>query len=370
MTTSEPIPYFDLTRQYAHYQADWFKEIEHLGRTGNFILGNAVAELETKLADYLGVKHAITVANGTDALVIALRALGIGRGDAVIVPDFTFYASVEAVSLVGAEPRFVDIELDDFNISSGKIQAAIDERVKAIMPVHLFGLPANINEICTIGEQHSIPVIEDAAQAFGSLINGKYSGAVGTIGCFSFYPTKIIGAYGDGGMITTDRDDLAATIKLLRNHGTTGPNRHDLIGCNSRLDAVQAVLLGLKLKSVNEMIERRRQLAARYFQNLTDCDIVLPTVPTRRSHVYNIFTIRSSHRDRITSALIANRIGHQIYYPMPIHKQAAYQHLGLTDAEYPASVQASREVVSLPLYPNMPDSHVDRVCEVIRGALD
>ena len=204
MPNSTNIPYFDLTQQFASYRKAWLEEIERLGQTGNFILGSAVNQLESELADFLGVKHAVTVANGTDAIVIALRAIGVGSGDTVIVPNFTFYASVEAVSLVGAEPRVVDICQDDFNVDPQKIREAVDDRVKAILPVHLFGLPANMKEIYSIGQEYGIPVIEDVAQAFGSVYRKAFGGSTGDFGCFSFYPTKVLGAYGDGGMITTN----------------------------------------------------------------------------------------------------------------------------------------------------------------------
>ncbi len=370
MMSEEKIPYFDLTRQFAHYRESWLEEIRQLGQTGSFILGDAVSKVEAELAGFLGVRHVVTVANGTDAIVIALRAAGVEHGDVVIVPNFTFYASVEAVSLVGAEPRLVDISLDDFNIDPEKIREVMDERVRAIIPVHLYGLPADMVEIRAIGDQYGIPIIEDVAQAFGSGCNAIYSGGIGDFGCYSFYPTKVLGLYGDGGMIVTNCDEHNEQLRLLRNHGIVGPNLHQLIGCTSRLDAVKAVLLSLKLKSVNQAIERRRELANHYRRLLRSCDVTLPSDLPDRRHVFNIFTVRTPKRDRIAAALKANNIGYQIYYPMPVHKQLPYQGLGHLDEEFPASMQASSEVISLPLYPEMPDAHVDRVCRVIRNALD
>ena len=370
MPNSTNIPYFDLTKQFANYRTAWLEEIERLGQTGNFILGSAVNQLESELADYLGVNHVVTVANGTDAIVIALRAIGIGSGDTVIVPNFTFYASVEAISLVGARPRLVDICQDDFNVDPQKIREAIDDRVKAILPVHLFGLPANMKEICSIGEEYDIPVIEDAAQAFGSIYGDKFGGNIGDFGCFSFYPTKVLGAYGDGGMITTNCEESAEKVRLLRNHGITGPNQHDLIGCTSRLDAIQAVLLSLKLKSVSQAIKRRRELADRYRQLLQDYPVDIPKDLPDSKHVFNIFTIRSAERKKIADGLRSNQIGCQIYYPMPIHNQIPYKELGYSDDKFPKTMQACREVLSLPLYPEMPDQHVDRICEVVCAALD
>ncbi len=370
MPNSINIPYFDLTQQFANYRKAWLEEIERLGQTGNFILGSAVNQLESELADYLGVNHAVTVASGTDAIVIALRAIGVGSGDTVIVPNFTFYASVEAISLVGAEPRLVDICQDDFNVDPRNIREAVDERVKAILPIHLFGLPANMKEIYSIGEEYGIPVIEDVAQAFGSLYRGAFGGSIGDFGCFSFYPTKVLGAYGDGGMITTNCEEYAEKVRLIRNHGITGPNHHELIGCTSRLDAVQAVLLSLKLKSVTQVIKRRHELADRYRQLLQDYPVDLPNDLPDRKHVFNIFTIRSPERNKITDALRSQHIEYQIYYPLPIHNQTPYQGLGYSDEEFPKTMQACREVISLPLYPEMPDQHVDQICEVVCAALD
>lgn len=365
----QKIPYFDLTEQFSNYRSRWLEEIDRLGQSGNFILGEAVSQVESDLAHLLNVKHAITVSSGTDAITLALRAAGVGQGDTVIVPDFTFYASVEAISLTGAQPRFVDIGIEDFNLDPEQVIGAIDKTVKAILPVHLFGLPANMAEICAIAQQYDIAVIEDVAQAFGSQLQGRFAGSIGHMGCFSFYPTKVIGAYGDGGMIATNDDTLAEQLRLLRNHGITGPNQHELIGCTSRLNCVQAVLLSLKLPSVHQVIDRRRDLAKRYIDQLQECELTLPMDMPQRTHVYNIFTVRSKFRDQIASTLQSNQVGYQIYYPNPIHKQNPYRALGYQDNEFPESMQACREVISLPLYPEMPDWHVDRICEIVRSTL-
>ncbi len=369
MATAQKIPYFDLTRQYSKYRSEWLEQIDRLGQSGNFILGDAVSELELGLSQFLDVKHAITVASGTDAITLALRTAGVGYGDVVVVPNFTFYASVEAISLTGAKPRLVDICLTDFNVDCEKMSAALDENVKAVLPVHLFGLPANMAKICAICRERGIAVIEDVAQAFGSQYDGKFSGTIGEMGCFSFYPTKVLGAYGDGGMVTTNDDAYAENLKLLRNHGVTGPNQHELIGYTSRLNCVQAVLLKLKLQSVQEAIERRQQLADRYKDQLLECEVELPASLPGKRHVYNVFTVRTAHRDKLADALKSNQVGYQVYYPMPIHKQIPYQDLGYTDESFPASIKACNEVISLPLYPEMPDDHVDRICEIIRSTI-
>ena len=366
----EPVPYFCLKKQFSSVKSEWLREIGRLGDSANFILGDAVAELETQLAQFIGTKHAITVSSGTDALVLALKAAGVRPGDSVIVADFTFFASVEAVSLVGATPKLVDIHLSDFNIDPQCIESAIDDSTRAILPVHLFGAPAAIDEINKLAERYNIPVIEDAAQSFGAKFAGAHVGTTGQSGCFSFYPTKIIGAFGDGGMVVTDDDDIANQIRLLRNHGITGPNQHDLIGHTSRLDAIQAAVLKIKLKTVSDAIDRRKQLASYYLEQLKSLEIDLPSQNPNTSHAYNVFTIRSRHRDKIAEMLKSRNIGYQIYYPQPIHRQKPYHHLNLNDDDFPNSHQAASTVISLPLYPEMPDEHVTRVTRAIQDALD
>ena len=365
MKESRPIPYFDLTSEFEEYQSKWFEQITRLGKTGNFILGDAIAEFESRVARFLGVKHAVTVSSGTDALVLALRSVGVQAGDSVIVPDFTFFATAEAVSLAGAVPVFVDIEADGFNISVNKIRDAIRPDTKAILPVHLFGAPASIEEICKLGLEHDIAVIEDTAQAFGAKVGNKFAGTFGQVGCFSFYPTKVLGAYGDGGMVTTNDDEIAHKLRLLRNHGLTGPNQHSLIGCTSRLNAVQATLLQLKLEFVPDFIEQRQLIARMYTERLQNVPMGLPKENPGSTHVYNIFTVRSKNRDQLVETLSDNQIGYQIYYPLPVHMQKPYLNLNLSDNEYPETRKACREVLSLPNYPGMPHSHVDRICEVL-----
>ena len=368
-TSEETIPYFDLTGQFAMVREEWFREINRLGHSGNFILGDAINQLETCLADFLGVKHAVSVSSGTDAISLALKALGVGSGDSVIVPDFTFFATAEAISLVGATPIFVDINPIDFNIDVSKIESAIRADTKAILPVHLFGAPANLGPILELAAKKSIAVIEDAAQAFSARIGGNCVGSIGHAGCFSFYPTKVLGAFGDGGLVTTNDSQVADQLTLLRNHGLTGPNIHSLIGCTSRLNCVQATLLLIKLNSIDEKIKSRHEIARIYFEQLAGLDLVLPRQQRGTTHAYNIFTVRSRLRDNIAQALKIHNIGHQIYYPMPLHKQPPYQHLGYSDAEFPESMRAADEVISLPFYPEMPRSHVDRICAVIRDVI-
>ncbi len=369
MVSEEKIPYFDLTGQYTEVREEWFKEIERLGCSGNFILGDAIDQFETRMADYLGVQHAVSVSSGTDAISLALKALGVGPGDSVIVPDFTFFATAEAVSLIGATPVFVDIDPIDFNIDVSKIESAIRADTKAILPVHLFGAPANLGVILESAAKKGIAVVEDTAQAFGAEIGERYAGSIGDVGCFSFYPTKVLGAFGDGGLVTTDDIQVADQLKLLRNHGVTGPNTHSLIGSTSRLDCIQATLLLIKMNSIDEKISSRRELSNVYFEQLEGLELTLPRQQPGTTHAYNIFTVRSRLRDGIVEALKRHNVGFQIYYPMPLHKQQPYQHLGYSDADFPESMRASEEVISLPLYPEMPRSQVDRVCTVIRNAI-
>lgn len=365
----EKIPYFDLTGQFNAVRDQWFREIERLGCSGNFILGDTISRFESRMAEYLGVEHAVSVSSGTDAISLALKALGVGSGDSVIVPDFTFFATVEAVSIVGATPVFVDIDPIDFNIDVSKIESEIRADTKAILPVHLFGAPANLDPILELAAEKGIAVVEDTAQAFGARIGESYAGSIGNTGCFSFYPTKVIGAFGDGGLVTTNDIQIADRLKLLRNHGVTGPNVHSLIGSTSRLDCVQATLLLIKMNSIDEKIRIRHEISNIYFEQLEGLDLELPRQQSETTHAYNIFTIRSRLRDDIAEALKNHGIGFQIYYPLPLHKQQPYQHLGYSDTAFPESMRAADEVISLPLYPEMPRSHVDRICTVIRNAI-
>ena len=363
------INYFDLTEQFSSLKPQWFAEIEKLGAKGNFILGEAVSELELELAEFLDVKHAVSVSSGTDALVLSLKAAGIQPGDSVLVPNFTFFATAEAVSLVGATPKFVDIEPYEFNLCPNQLEQAVDDTCRAVIPVHLFGAPAKMERICEVANHSGLAVIEDAAQAFGSTIDGTYAGNFGDLGCFSFYPTKILGTYGDGGLITTNDDALANQLKLLRNHGITGANEHQLIGFCSRLNPVQAALLKIKLPRVKDVVRRRRECANRYMERLQGLDLMLPNHRDRAGHVFNIFTIRTSARDEITRAFQKQRIGYQIYYPKPLHKQLPYQAMHCRDEDFPESMRAASEVLSLPLYPELPFEQIDQICDVIQQVL-
>ncbi|MDE0308856.1 MAG: DegT/DnrJ/EryC1/StrS family aminotransferase [Acidiferrobacterales bacterium] len=365
----QTIPYFDLTGQYNEVKNEWFEEIERLGLSGNFILGDAIDRFETLMADYLKVEHAVSVSSGTEAISLALKASGVGPGDSVIVPDFTFFATAEAVSLIGATPIFVDIDPIDFNIDVSRIESAIRDNTKAILPVHLFGAPANLAPIMRIAADRGIAVVEDAAQAFGARIGERFAGSIGDAGCFSFYPTKVLGAFGDGGLVATNDAWIADQLKLLRNHGVTGPNTHSIIGSTNRLDCIQAAVLSVKINSVDGKIRTRHEISEIYLEQLQGLDLTLPQQQVGTTHAYNVFTVRSRIRNTIAKVLDRHGIGYQIYYPFPIHKQLPYRHLGYSDADFPESITAADEVISLPLYPEMPKSHIHQICTVIRSAV-
>ncbi len=364
----EPIPYFDLRGQFAAYKDAWFAQMETLGHSGQFILGHAVTELEERLAEYFGARYAVTVSSGTDALVIALKSVGVRPGDSVIIPNFTFFATAEAVTLAGATPKFVDISARRFDLDPSQIAAAIDETTRAIVPVHLFGCPAQIEQICQIADAHHLKVVEDAAQAFGARVGARRVGQFGAAGCFSFFPTKILGAFGDGGLIITDDEGVCEAARRYRNHGTAGPNLHDRVGYTARLDPVQAVLIQLKLANIDEFIQARQTCRDVYCDELSD----LCRTPENREaaeHVYNVFTIQTDKRNRLEAALKRHQIGYQIYYPHAIHQQAPYLSLGYQDAAFPVTCRACETALSLPLYHDMPKAHIKRVIEVVQDAL-
>ncbi len=369
MREIKPVPFLDLTAQFRALEEEWLAAIRAAGARGSFILGPEVTAFEKEFAEYVGVKHAIGVANGTDALVLSLKALGIGPGDEVITSPFTFFASAECVNLVGATPVFADIEPDSYCLDPASVAVRITPRTKAIIPVHLFGHPAEMGEIMALARRYRLAVVEDCAQAFGATFDGKVVGSLGDLGAFSFYPTKVLGGYGDGGMISTNRGDLAERIRRLRNHGAVQPFLHTEIGTNSRLDEIQAALLRIKLRSIAQDIESRRQVAAEYTRRLAGTPVKPPSAPRHGTHVYNLYTIRTPQRDAVRQALHDNQIGHSLCYPQGLHLQEVYRSLGHKRGDLPVCEQATEEVLSLPIYPGMPLEHIERVCEVIRTVL-
>jgi len=354
----------DMAAQYQSLKDEINESVNNVLQSGHFILGPNVKSFEKEASDYLGVKHAISVASGTDALHLAVRAAGIGEGDEVITTAFTFIGTAEAISYTGARPVFVDIDPLTYNLDIKQIEAAITPNTKAIMPVHLFGQAADLKEIKFLCEKNNLFLIEDCAQSFGSEYANKKTGSHGDFGCFSFYPSKNLGAYGDGGLIVTDSDEFAETIIGLRNHGSMQPYMHNMIGYNSRLDEIQAAILRVKLKYIDSFNLQRQRVADRYKQQLKDTEVVIPYVADQRTHVYHQYTIRSEKRDEIKDRLTAAEIASAIYYPIPLHRQPVYK-TQYNQQSLPDTDQASLQVLSLPVYPELSDQNIDIICSYL-----
>lgn len=361
------VPYLDLGDEFAGLKDEWLALIEETGSTGRWILGPNVAALEEEIAGYVGVPHAIAVANGTDALILSLRALGIGPGDEVITSPFTFFASAEAISMVGAIPVFADIDAGSFNIHAASIAPKITGRTRAILPVHIFGHPCEMSAIRALADEHGLVVVEDLAQAFGAEHRGGKAGSLGDAGGTSFYPTKVLGGYGDGGMIFTHRDDVQTKLLKLRNHGASAPFLHDELGYNSRLDEIQAALLRIKLRTIEDAVTRRIAVAERYTRQLDGLDLLLPCAPADGRHAYNLYTFRvtGGRRDALRTHLGEHQIPTNQCYPLAMHLQEIYRELGGQPGDLPVVEQMCTETLSLPIYPDMRDEQVDRVCEVV-----
>lgn len=357
------VPFIDLTRQYAVIGA----EVEHAIRAvlagGQYILGPEVAAFERELAAYCGVEHGIGVASGTDALRLALEAVGVGPGDEVIVPVFTFVATAEVVTNLGAVPVFADIEPGRLGLDAVDVTRRITARTKALMPVHLYGRCAEVAPLAELAARHGLALIEDAAQAVGAEYRGRRAGSLGRIGCFSFFPTKNLGAYGDGGFLTTADAALAERLRMLRAHGSRQKYFHESTGWCSRLDEIQAAALRVKLRHLEAWTERRRTLAARYRAALADLPLGFPEEGTDERAVYHLFTVRSPRRDELKKYLDHAGIGSAIHYPIPVHRQPLYRHVG---GIFPQSERASEEVLSLPLFPELTEVEQDAVIRAVR----
>lgn len=369
VTQAQPVPFLDLSAQYRALEAEWLAAIRETGARGSFILGPHTQAFEKEFAEAVGVKHAIGVANGTDSLYLLLRAHGIGPGDEVITTPFTFFASAETISLVGATPVFADIREEGFCLDPASVRAKIAAKTKAILPVHIFGHPAEMNELMAIARERRLVVIEDCAQAYGASHDGKTVGSIGDGGSFSFYPTKVLGCYGDGGMITTNSDAINEHIRRLRNHGALKPFLHVEIGMNSRLDEVQAALLRLKLRRIRDDIAGRQQVAAEYTKRLAGSAVRTPSLPRHGTHVFNLYTVRVPRRDAVRQALTEAQIGTSQCYPEGLHLQEVYKHLGYARGSLPVCERVCTETLSLPIYPGMPPAHIERVCEVLLRAV-
>ena len=379
------IPILDLKPQYQAIKGEIQTAINQVLESGQFILGPTVKTFETDIANYLGVKHAIGLNSGTDALVIGLRAAGILPGDEVITTPFSFFATAESISMVGAKPVFVDIQADTFNIDPTLIEAAITPKTKAIMPVHLYGNPAAMGQIVQIANAHNLKVIEDCAQAFGAVykatcsscdrceqtireqLSGKYVGAIGDIGAFSFFPTKNLGAYGDGGLITTNDDQLADMARMLRVHGAKERYKNKMLGYNSRLDAIQAAILQVKLRHIDDWNNKRRWVAQTYSQLLENVDNVLPPKVVD-GHVFHQYTVRvlGANRDHVKQALADAGIGAMIYYPIPQDRLPVYQGQYPTN---PVSDKLGQEVLSLPMWPELTLEQIEKVVSSLKAII-
>ncbi|GAB6039887.1 DegT/DnrJ/EryC1/StrS family aminotransferase [Endothiovibrio diazotrophicus] len=363
------IPMVDLKGQYHELKEEIDAGLLAALEETRFILGPNVQAFEKEAAAYLGVDHAVGVASGTDALHLALLAAGVQAGDEVITTPFTFIATAEAIKYVGATPVFVDIEPDTFNIDVAQAAAAITPQTRAILPVHLFGQPADMGAILALAEEHGLKVVEDCAQSFGAAIDGKQTGSLGVAGCFSFFPSKNLGGYGDGGLITTDSEELAAHLRVLRNHGSWKQYHHSEIGFNSRLDELQAVILRAKLKRIDQYSEGRRRVAHRYSASLAQMPgITPPHEDGKGRHVYHQYTLLAENRDPIREALSEAGIANAIYYPIPLHKQPVFSD-ACAGLSLPVAERVAEQCLSLPVYPELPDADVDRVLEVIRSVV-
>jgi len=365
--TDFPIPFLDLKPEFEELEAEWMDAIRRVGATGAFILGPEVQAFEREFAEYTGAPYAVSVANGTDALVLALESLGVGTGDEVITTPYSFFATAEVVSRVGATPVFVDIDPVTYNLDTDQVAERVTHRTRAILPVHLFGCPMDVSALNEVAERLGIPVIEDCAQACGASHEGRRVGGLAAFGCFSFYPTKVLGCYGDGGIITLRDAEHVERIKSLRNHGASSAFVHDAIGYNSRLDEIQAALLRIKLRRIGDAIERRRRVAAWYDRGFEGTGVGVPGSP-HGEHVYNLYTIRTANRDRVRDCLAEARIGFNVCYPQPLHLQAVYSDLGYAPGDLPQADRASRECISLPIHPYMNEDQVERVVEVVLSA--
>jgi dTDP-4-amino-4,6-dideoxygalactose transaminase len=355
------IPFVDLKAQYQSIKPEIDTAVIGVLESTQFVLGSAVAAFEKAFAPYCQAEHAMGVSNGTSALHLALLAAGVGRGDEVITTPFTFIASVSAIDYTGAQPVFVDIDPSSFTIDPAKIEAAITPRTKAILPVHLYGRTADMDPILEIAKRHNLVVIEDAAQAHGAEYKGRRAGSMGDLGCFSFYPGKNLGAYGEGGAVTTNNPEYARKVRILRDWGAERRYYHDLKGFNYRLEGVQGAVLGVKMKYIESWTEARRTHAARYDDLLKDSAYDLPLTPAHLRHVYHVYAIRHPRRDALQSFLTERGIGTNIHYPIPVHLQRCFAELGHKVGDFPYAERAANEVLSLPMYPEFQPQQQDQV---------
>ena len=390
------IPLIDLKAQYESLAKELNEATLEILSSANYIMGKTVLDFEKKFANYIGVKHAISVGNGTDALVLALKAMGIGKGDEVITTPFTFFATAEAISAVGATPVFVDVEKETFNIDVTKIEEKINSNTKAIMPVHIFGQSADMDEINEIAKKYNLKVIEDACQAIGGKYKGRNIGSLGDVACFSFFPTKNLGCAGDGGMIVTDNDEIATIARALRTHGSgeNGQKAYNLlnsieeevqtvegandtvynplkyynylIGYNTRLDAIQAAILNVKINEIDNWNAKRREIVSIYNEALQNNDLVTPIAKDYNEHVYHMYILQSENREEIISKLKEAGIATGVYYPVPLHLQKVYKDLGYKEGDMPVAEYLSHRTFAIPVYPELTKEQVDYIISKIK----
>lgn len=369
--SDRPVPFIDLVPQFQSMSAEVMAVVERVFTEQKFIMGDEVAALEEEIAAYCDSRFAIGCNSGTDALIIALQALDIGEGDEVITTPFSFFATASSICRAGATPVFVDIDPVTFNLDIDAVEEAITPHTKAIMPVHLFGQCCDMEPLWRLCQKYNLHIVEDACQAIGAEYQGRRTGVLGAVGCFSFFPTKNLGGAGDGGMMTTDDPELYAKLKRLRVHGDVGQYEHLDLGMNSRLDALQAAVLRVKLKSLESWTVARQNNAARYQQMFQQAGILdaitLPVAKADCRHVYNQYCIRvqDGHRDHVMQQLKASKVGCAVYYPKPLHLQTCFKHLGYKPGQFPQSEAASRDILALPSYPELPAADQHRVVDCL-----
>lgn len=372
------IPFLDLKRQYQEIKKEIDMSIQRVVNSQRFILGNEVKELESRIADYCGAKHAIGIASGTDALLLSMKAIGAGqrKTDKVITTTFTFFATAGAIVNAGAQPVFIDIDPETYNIDTKKIEKflsanpGLHEEIKAIIPVHLYGQTADMDPIIKIAKKYNCKIIEDAAQSLGAEYKGKKAGSIGDLGCFSFFPSKNLSGYGDGGMVITDDDKLAEKIRMLRIHGCKTKYFHPIVGYNSRLDSLQAAILSAKLPHLDRWLEERTKNAKMYNERLKNLPgIKIPEINDGNLHTYNQYTIliKDGKRDELKQFLKEKGIDTAIYYPLPLHLQECFNYIGYKRSELSHAEKAAQQVLSLPVFPEMRKEEIEYVCEQINN---
>lgn len=364
------IPFVDLKAQYQSIKPEIDAAIDRVIQSASFILGPEVERFEQAFAQYVGARFCIGVNSGTAALHLALLASGLGAGDEVIVPTNSFFATAEAVSTAGATPVFVDTDRVSYTVDVSKIEAAVTSRTRAIIPVHLYGQPADLDPILAIAKRHDLLVIEDAAQAHGAEYRGRHVGALGRAGCFSFYPGKNLGAYGEAGALVTNDEEVAYRARLLRDHGSDQKYRHDIIGYNFRLEAIQAAVLDVKLRHLDSWNDLRRAHAASYHDLLKESGLTLPTEMSYARHVYHVYVVQSAARSVLKEKLAAAGIQTGVHYPIPIHLQPAYASLGYRTGDFPETEKQSQRVLSLPMYAELTDVQIQKIAGVVLASSD